>query len=392
MSQELINHSPDLKKLRDEGYEIEVRDAFLLVSGVPYLDSTGNVRCGTLVCPLNLAGDRTGRPEDHTIKFIGEQPCGRDGREIESIKHDVGDRQLHETITINRSFSNKPPSGYANYYDKVTRYIEIIMAPARSIDPGITAQTYNVIESLESESVFKYHDTNSSRAEIDVVTSKLKGEMIAIIGLGGTGGYVLDLVAKTPAAEIHLYDGDDFFQHNAFRAPGAPSIDELRKKPLKVEHFAKIYSRMRRNIFVHPSFIDSDNIPSFAGFTCVFICIDDGPIKKALIESLESNGITYIDVGMGVEIVDDKLIATARVTSGTPTLPTPIAERGRISFREADDNNDYDSNIQIAELNALNAALAVIKWKKLAGFYCDVVGEHNTLYTLNDNLLLNDDI
>ena len=40
----------------------------------------------------------------------------------------------------------------------------------------------------------------------------------------------------------------------------------------------------------------------------------------------------------------------------------------------------YSHNIQIAELNALNAALAVIKWKKLAGFYVDLEGEHFTVY------------
>ena len=35
-----------------------------------------------------------------------------------------------------------------------------------------------------------------SRAEIDLVTKKLELRKIAIVGLGGTGSYVLDLVAK----------------------------------------------------------------------------------------------------------------------------------------------------------------------------------------------------
>ena len=53
------------------------------------------------------------------------------------------------------------------------------------------------------------------------------------MGLGGTGSYVLDLVAKTPVWEIHLFDGDAFLQHNAFRSPGAPSLDELEAQPPK---------------------------------------------------------------------------------------------------------------------------------------------------------------
>jgi hypothetical protein len=30
--------------------------------------------------------------------------------------------------------------------------------------------------------------------------------------------------------------------------------------------------------------------------------------------------------------------------------------------------------------------MAVIKWKKLFGFYQDLIKEHNTVYSINDNL------
>jgi hypothetical protein len=57
-----------------------------------------------------------------------------------------------------------------------------------------------------------------------------------------------------------------------------------------------------------------------------------------------------------------------RVT--TSTAQNRETARKRIAFSN-DDDNEYARNIQIAELNALNAALAVIKWKKLCGFYHD---------------------
>ena len=67
---------------------------------------------------------------------------------------------------------------------------------------------------------------------------------VAIAGPGGTGSYVLDLVAKTPVRDIHLFDGDSFMSHNAFRAPGAASLEELRALPKKVDYFhAKPSSR-----------------------------------------------------------------------------------------------------------------------------------------------------
>ena len=83
---------------------------------------------------------------------------------------------------------------------------------------------------------------------------------LGIVGVGGTGSYVLDLTAKTPVKEIHLFDGDRFLQHNAFRSPGAPSADELRALPYKVDYFEKIYSKMRRGIVPHAYHLDASNV------------------------------------------------------------------------------------------------------------------------------------
>ncbi|WP_394347843.1 DUF6791 domain-containing protein [Niastella caeni] len=38
-------------------------------------------------------------------------------------------------IDTHHSFSNKPADGYNDYYDKVTRYVDIISAEAMAIDP-----------------------------------------------------------------------------------------------------------------------------------------------------------------------------------------------------------------------------------------------------------------
>ena len=46
-------------------------------------------------------------------------------------------------------------------------------------------------------------------------------------------------------------------------------------------------------------------------------------------------------------------------------------------------------NAQLAELNALNAALAVIKWKKVRGFYNDLMREFNSEYVIDGNKLIN---
>ena len=43
-------------------------------------------------------------------------------------------------------------------------------------------------------------------------------------------------------------------------------------------------------------------------------------------------------------------------------------------------------------MNALNAALAVIKWKKTRGFYADLEKEHHTVYGVSTNVLTNEEV
>lgn len=46
----------------------------------------------------------------------------------------------------------------------------------------------------------------------------------------------------------------------------------------------------------------------------------------------------------------------------------------------------------IADINALNATLAVIKWKQFCGFYQDVVKAHHTTYSINSHSLTRDEM
>ena len=388
MSQKLITHSPDLKKLRDEGFEVEIKNAYLLVHNVPYVNSEKVIARGTLVSKLTLAGDVTMRPESHVMFFVGDHPCNNDGSVITAIRHQSNTQTLADGIIVNHSFSNKPPEGYKDYYEKVVTYVNIISAPAESIEPSVIAKTFKVVETDNPEDVFNYLDTNSSRAEIGAISSKFDNLKIAVVGLGGTGSYILDLVAKTQVKEIHLFDGDDFLQHNAFRAPGAASLEELNQKPKKVSYFQEIYLKMHKYIIPHDYHLNSSNMEELTGMDFVFICINGGGIKKILIGKLIENGVTFIDVGIGVQIIDNSLFGSLRITSCSKEKNGHIGER--ISFIN-EGNNDYSQNIQIAELNALNAALAVIKWKKMLHFYHDQEKEYNAIYDISVNKLFNDE-
>jgi hypothetical protein len=393
MSQRPIDRSPDLKRLRDEGFNILVRDGYLLMHDVPYVNGAREIKRGVIVAALNLTNDIAGTPPDHTALFAGDYPCHETGATMERIRH-LDSAVVVGDVTTSYSFSAKPKpnDNDPDYYVKMTRYAQILSAPAMAIDPEITARTYPVYRNDEEvdDSVFLYADTASSRANIVAVTNKLKLDRIDVLGAGGTGGYIIDLVAKAPVRELHIWDGDVFDQHNAFRAPGAPSGEKLEERLKKVDYYSEIYGKMRRGIVPHAEYVTNDNAAGLQGSQFVFVCIE-GPSKRPVIERLEALDIPFVDVGMGIYETGGSLGGILRVTTSTPAKRDHVRAKGRITFVGADDVNEYDKNIQIADLNAFNAALAVIKWKKLFGFYLDQEGEHFSTYTIGGNDIINED-
>lgn len=392
MSQRPINRSADLKRLRDEGYDLDVRSGCLLVKDVPYVNASREIKRGTLVIKLVLAGEQTGRPDTHVAYFSGDHPCNEDGSEIAKIKHGSNAHSLADGVPVNHSFSAKPKpaDAYPDYYAQVTTYVAIISGPAQRIDPTVTAKRFPVIgPDHESDEPFNYTDTASSRAEIVAATKKLALSKIAILGLGGTGSYILDLVAKTPVKEIHLYDGDTFYQHNAFRSPSAPSIDDLAAQLPKVTYFKNLYGKMHRCIIDHAVYLDAANVEELRGMDFVFVSLDKGSPKRLIVEKLEEFSVPFTDVGMGLQLNDDALGGIVRLTTSTTQMRNHF--RGRVSFEDVPGEDDYNRNIQIADLNALNAALAIIKWKKLFGFYRDLKSEHHSQFSIDTGLLLNED-
>ncbi|MCW3116849.1 MAG: UBA/THIF-type binding protein, partial [Chitinophagaceae bacterium] len=50
-----ISLNPDLKRLEDEGFELEICGAHLLVHHIPYVTASRAVKYGSFVCILTLA-------------------------------------------------------------------------------------------------------------------------------------------------------------------------------------------------------------------------------------------------------------------------------------------------------------------------------------------------
>lgn len=394
MSHRLIDRSPDLRALRSAGYHLEIRRDHLLIKDVPFVTSSGQVRRdGVLVSGLELEivdGQQvTRRPQYHVAYWIGEHPCHADGSKIRSFENPSAPTKLAEGLTVDHTFSAK--TDYANYERKMLAYLGWIEGEAQKVDPDASARTYPVYAADEDDDVFHYINWSMSRDKVVADNDKLRGHKVAIVGVGGTGAYVLDFVAKTQVEEIRLFDDDRFDSHNAFRAPGAWSLAELSERKSKVETFAAVYGKLRRRgIVAHKGFLTAENLELLRGVDFVFLCLDQGKPKRAIVDWLIAEGLAFVDVGMGVIRTPNGLQGLVRVVSSTAAKRDHID--ARMSFAdEDDDDNEYDTNIQIAELNALNAALGVIKWKRLMGFYRDAGKEFFSSYQISTGEIVNED-
>lgn len=372
---------PDIQRLVDEGYETSIHRQHVLVESVPYVTPTGEISLGTIVCDYS---DES-RPRDHTVWFKGETPCTSQGRPLSQVINHSNFQTLFDLFEVNHYLSNKPcsvPDFPGDYYVKMKHYIDILGAQAKAIDSDADARTGRVIESRNDDSVFRYGDTASARAGIVAISQKLNLSRIAIVGLGGTGGYILDQVAKAPVNEIHLFDRDDFKRHNAFRAPGAASLEELRKNPKKVDYFYRVYNAIRTGIVCHPYHLDENNIGELGDFDFVFVSVDDGLSRKLICNYLKGAGIPFIDVGMGLKKENGMMSISGQCRA---TLCTPAKHDHMDAYVDMHDNREealYASNIQVADINALNAMLAVIRWKQYFGFYTDSERAHNLSFAI----------
>lgn len=390
MSPAQRSRNSDLQRLRDEGYEISVTAlGHLIIDHVPYVNGQRQVLRAKLVSKLIMASAGTANPVlDPVVFWTGQPPCDQEGTPLLDMVT-PGQTLLEPDLAAECSFSCKPAAPYPDYYAKMTTYVAMISGPAEVIDQTATARTYRITEDEDPEYPFVYPDTASSRAGIAVLTDRLRGQRIAIVGLGGTGSYILDLVAKTPVKEIHLFDGDDFLSHNAFRAPGAASLVELNTRPKKVARLHTLYSVMKKGIEPHEYGITAANVEEIRGLDFVFLSMEGGLVKRIIVDRLTKWGTPFIDVGLGIKNTSEALTGVLRVTTSTPAQRDHV--QNRIDFSDPMPEDPYDQNIQIGDLNALNAALAVIKWKKLMGVYTDLENEHFAAYTLDGNHMVNED-
>ena len=359
------------------GFDVEAESDAVRAFRVPCLFACGVV--GT--CTIEASRDpATGKPDNRTggdvhavqITIDGEY----DGRVYNADGTPIGtyvggDGKTWSNISIKRGAQGRAePDETA--HDVLHRY-------AKHIVGAMVAAGYSDPAALAIPDPFHIPNTFEARADIAPVQDRIRGQRIAIIGLGGTGAYLLDLIAKTPVSEIHLLDSDCVDWHILKRAPGAPTAEEIELvregSLLKVDYYHSKYAAFRDGIHPHPVRVDSSSM--FAEFLSdhpidyAFVCIDqltdgDSARQDVVYQAVTEAVVPFIDSGVSITLEDCAVrgaVTTSAYDAGSEAwkgaIPNARLEGGAPGYR----------NVQLPEVNAAAATFAVMEWRRRTGQY-----------------------
>ncbi len=365
------------------GFTIRVGDDVVVAETVPCL-----LRDGSGTCTIEKSFDpASGKANDciggapHAVRVTPSE--AQDGRVYNADGTPIGnpidgDGQTWSATSI-RLGSPQSPNDDLSARDLVHRY-------AKHIVGAVAAADSHERTAAEAEGPFKIPNTFEERAGLRAVQDRVRDQRIAILGVGGTGAYVFDLMAKTPVPEIHLLDADELGWHNFMRAPGAPSGDEIesrRADPFrKVDYYHSKYASFRKGIFAHT--IRVDGVETLTEFLArhpvdfAFVCIDQrregGPPRQDVVyEALSQASVPFIDSGISITLDGDRI--RGAVTTGFYAAGCRSWQVGVPNARVHGDMPGY-RNVQLAEVNALAASLTVMEWRRRTGQYVSESASH----------------
>ncbi len=130
---------------------------------------------------------------------------------------------------------------------------------------------------------------------------KLKNSSVAVFGVGGVGGYVVEALARSGVGELHLIDNDEVSLTNINRqiialhsTVGRPKTEVMRERVLDINPQCRVYAH---EMFFMPETADSFD---FSSFDYVVDAIDtvSGKIQLA-VSAREANVPIICAMGAG---------------------------------------------------------------------------------------------
>ena len=273
--------------------------------------------------------DRAGKPIGNELQSDGAMTC------TISIMLDSGD--------------------YADAWQALKTYINAIHGGFRSDLAGLES-------SVNRPYTFPIHSERSR--EETIWLDLVKDERVAIVGLGGVGVWIADLMCKTDVSEIHAWDDDIIEEKNIIRMPGAVNPNDWLSQP-KARWFENTYGQIHGKVIGHKQRITGENAKEMSqNITFGFIAVDNDNGRQLACEAFHESGVPFIDVGMSLQRDEAGIVAgSIRVVTARP-----YDDSWKLAIPKVDQTGqEIYGRLELPDFGATAAARAVLAWRKARG-------------------------
>ncbi len=161
---------------------------------------------------------------------------------------------------------------------------------------------------------------------------KLAASRVLLVGVGGVGGYAAEFLVRSGVGNITFVDGDEVALSNCNRqivalssTLGQPKVDVIKTRALEINPDGN-FTALCRKLSV------GDVRELFAQkFDLVIDCIDDTPVKVALIAQARENGLFVVSSMGAAGKFDPTQVEVADIAK---THNCPLARAVRRRLRE----------------------------------------------------------
>lgn len=209
-------------------------------------------------------------------------------------------------------------------------------------------------------------------------------ERVGIVGLGGVGAWIADLVVKADPREVHGWDYDYIEPKNILRMPGGLDPNVWIGRP-KADWFRETYSVIHTNVHSHNEKVLPENMQDVIERTTFgFVAVDDANDRMMVCDGLANAGIPFVVAGLSPVRKDKRVKVSMRIVTahvGVPSWRDAIPQVGQAG------QDDYGS-LDLPDVYSMAAGWAIQSWRRMRGQYWQEQREECLNYSASDQSLI----
>ena len=190
----------------------------------------------------------------------------------------------------------------------------------------------------------------------------VRGDRIAVAGLGGVGSWIADIMTKSDVSELHAWDDDLIEDKNILRMPGAVHPKWIGKS--KARWFEDTYRQIHPKVYGHEEKVYAGNFEEFlSGINFGFVAVDNDEGLEAACDALAGANIPFVNVGLSIDRRQGQVTVSVRLITAYPHNESWQSAVPRVDRS----GQEVYGGLELPDISAMAVGLAVQSWRKIRG-------------------------